>query len=112
MRVEAQLDGQQSFEESFHLGCIRQGARCTAPCMRAGVVPSATMQTSEGRWVIIGGNGDSVYSRLMTAVGRPDMGADNPLYATNAARCEREAEIYEVSFFFWGCRCSSLTADR
>ena len=35
--------------------------------MRAGVVPSATLQTKDGRWVIIGGNGDSVYSRLMAA---------------------------------------------
>ena len=35
--------------------------------VRAGVVPSATMQTQEGRWVIIGGNGDSVYTRLMAA---------------------------------------------
>jgi len=39
----------------------------------AGVVPSATFETKEGKYVIIGGNGDSIYTRLMTAVGRPDM---------------------------------------
>ena len=29
-----------------------------------------------------------MYSRLMEAIGRPDMGASNPLYATNSGRCE------------------------
>jgi len=32
--------------------------------------------------------GDSVYSRLMTAIGRPDMAADNPQFATNNDRCK------------------------
>ena len=62
----------------------------------AGVVPSATFQTSDGRYVIIGGNGDSIYTRLMTAVGRADMGADNPRYQSNTDRCQHEKEIYEV----------------
>ena len=61
-----------------------------------GVVPSATMQSKDGKYVIIGGNGDSVFSRLMTAVGRPDMAASNPLYATNSLRCQRADEIYKV----------------
>ena len=62
----------------------------------AGVVPSSTMQTSDKRWVIIGGNGDSVYSRLMSAVGHPEMGSENPKYASNTKRCAAEAEIYKV----------------
>ena len=63
----------------------------------AGVVPSATMQSKDGKYVIIGGNGDSIYSRLMTAVGRPDMGSANPLFATNTHRCQRADEIYQVA---------------
>ena len=63
----------------------------------AGVVPSATFQTKDGRYVIIGGNGDSIYTRLMTAVGRSDMGADNPLFKSNTDRCKHEKEIYAVS---------------
>ena len=63
----------------------------------AGVVPSATFQTKDGRYVIIGGNGDSIYTRLMTAVGRPDMGSSNPLYKSNSDRCRHEKEIYAVS---------------
>ncbi|KAK9829127.1 hypothetical protein WJX72_004038 [[Myrmecia] bisecta] len=62
----------------------------------SGIVPSATMKTRDGKYVIIGGNGESIYTRLMAAVGRPDMGADNPKYANNTKRCEHEAEIYEV----------------
>ncbi|KAL3147428.1 hypothetical protein ABBQ38_014493 [Trebouxia sp. C0009 RCD-2024] len=62
----------------------------------SGVVPSATMQSKDGKYVIIGGNGDSVYSRLMAAVGRPDMASSNPLYATNTHRCQRADEIYKV----------------
>ena len=75
----------------------------------AGVVPSATMQSKDGKYVIIGGNGDSVYSRLMAAVGRPDMASNNPLYATNTHRCQRADEIYKVGGTVWPCkghRCS------
>lgn len=64
--------------------------------MTTGVVPSATLQSKDGKYVIIGGNGDSVYSRLMAAVGRPDMSSANPLYATNTHRCQRADEIYKV----------------
>lgn len=42
-------------------------------CSQPGVVPSATFETKEGRYVIIGGNGDSIYTRLMAAVGHPEM---------------------------------------
>ncbi len=39
------------------------------------------------QWLVCTGNGDSVYSRLMAAVGRADMGAQSAQYATNAKRC-------------------------
>eukprot|EP00877_Chromochloris_zofingiensis_P012019 jgi/Chrzof1/7070/Cz02g09190.t1 len=57
------------------------------------VVPSGTFKTKDGKYVVIGGNGDSVYTRLMTALGRADMGAKNPQYATNSDRCRHEADI-------------------
>ncbi|KAG2426510.1 hypothetical protein HXX76_011737 [Chlamydomonas incerta] len=59
----------------------------------SGVVPSGTFHTKDGRYVVIGGNGDSVYTRLMAAIGRPEMGAANPAYATNSDRVAAEAEI-------------------
>ena len=60
------------------------------------MVPSATFLTQDGRSVVIGGNGDSIYTRLMAAVGRPDMGSQNPTYATNTLRCQHQDEIYQV----------------
>lgn len=74
--------GHRSGQE--HDGCVSiHCTLCRPTCSRrsrgpsraaaAGVVPSATFETLEGRYVIIGGNGDSIYTRLMTAVGRPDM---------------------------------------
>lgn len=62
-------------------------------CLLVDVVPSGTFKTKDGKYVVIGGNGDSVYTRLMTALGRADMGAKNPQYATNSDRCRHEADI-------------------
>lgn len=73
-------------------GLVREPSGSTV----SGVVPSGTWRTADGHWVVIGGNGDSVYTRLMAAVGRPDMGASNPLYASDARRWEREQEICEA----------------
>jgi len=75
--------------EYLHAGVERQPSGSTI----SGVVPSGTFKTKDGHWVVIGGNGDSVYSRLMSAIGRPDMGASNPRYATNADRMKHEGEV-------------------
>lgn len=58
-----------------------------------GVVPSGCWRSSDGVWVIIGGNGNSVYDRLMKAIGHSDMGIENPKFATDGARWENEKEI-------------------
>jgi crotonobetainyl-CoA:carnitine CoA-transferase CaiB-like acyl-CoA transferase len=42
--------------------------------------------------VIIGGNGDSIYKRLMHAAGRADL-AEDPRLAHNAGRVEHQQEI-------------------
>ena len=57
-----------------------------------GIVPTNTYPCADGKYVIIGGNGDSIYQRLMRAAGRPDM-ADDPRMADNAGRVVHEAEI-------------------
>jgi crotonobetainyl-CoA:carnitine CoA-transferase CaiB-like acyl-CoA transferase len=67
---------------------IRQPSGTTV----TGIVPTNTYQCADGKHLVIGGNGDSIFVRLMQAVGRDDM-ADNPLYATNADRVCYEAEI-------------------
>jgi len=57
-----------------------------------GVVPSNTYPTRDGRWVVIGANGDSIFSRLMRAIGRDDL-AEDPSLAENPARVERAEEL-------------------
>jgi crotonobetainyl-CoA:carnitine CoA-transferase CaiB-like acyl-CoA transferase len=45
--------------------------------------------------VIVGGNGDAIYRRLMVAMGRPDL-ADDPRLADNAGRVAHQALIDEA----------------
>ncbi len=57
-----------------------------------GIVPSSTYRCRDGRFVIVGGNGDSIFRRLMEAIGREDLARD-PRLARNPGRVEHEAEI-------------------
>ena len=57
-----------------------------------GIVPTNTYLTSDDKHVIIGGNGDSIFKRLMIAIGRPDM-AEDPRFEHNQGRVENEKEI-------------------
>ncbi|KAF5322039.1 hypothetical protein D9619_002132 [Psilocybe cf. subviscida] len=56
--------------------------------------PSQTTPT----YVVIGGNGDSIYARLMTAIGRTDL--TGPDYAQNHHRVARQPEI-ELAISTW-----------
>lgn len=69
-----------------------------------GIVPSNTYPTADGRHIVIGGNGDSIFKRLMTAIGRADL-ANDPALANNAGRVLRVAEIDEA-IAAWSSRCT------
>src|SRR5436309_8719412 len=56
------------------------------------IVPSNTYTTRDGHSVVIAGNGDSIYKRLMHAIDRDDLGQDRTL-ASNIGRVKRTAEI-------------------
>lgn len=84
-------------------GQIRQPSGTTV----TGIVPTNTYSCQDGKYLVIGGNGDSIFGRLMKAIGREDM-ANSPLYAHNADRVEREAEIDAV-LCNW-CQSQSLEA--
>ena len=64
-----------------------------------GIVPTGTFACADGRYVVIGGNGDSIYKRLMHAIGRDDLGAD-PRLADNAGRVEQQSVI-EAAIAQW-----------
>lgn len=69
-------------------GLIREPSGTTV----TGIVPTNTYRCKDGKYVVIGGNGDSIFQRLMRAAGRPDM-AEDPRMATNAGRVECVEEI-------------------
>ena len=50
---------------------------------------------SVGAYVLIAGNGDSIFKRLMATIGRPEMGAD-PTLADNAGRVAQVDKIDEA----------------
>ena len=69
-------------------GVVREPSGSTI----TGIVPTNTYACKDGRYVIIGGNGESIFQRLMCAAGRPDMARDER-FAGNENRVIHEAEI-------------------
>ena len=68
-------------------GVVRQPAGSALP----GIAPSNAYRCADGQ-VVIGGNGDSIFKRLMVAVGRNDL-ANDPGLADNAQRATRADEL-------------------
>jgi formyl-CoA transferase len=69
-------------------GFVRGPAGARLP----GIVPSSTYPCSDGKLIVIGGNNDSIFKRLMYAIERPDL-AEDPQLARNPGRVERADEI-------------------
>ena len=68
-------------------GAVREPAGSALP----GIAPSNAYRCADGV-VLVAGNGDSIFKRLMTAIGRDDLGQD-PTLADNAGRVRRVDEI-------------------
>ena len=69
-------------------GVVREPSGSTL----TGIVPTNTYRCSDGKYIVIGGNGDSIFRRLMGVAGRADMASDSRLQ-TNPGRVEHETEI-------------------
>lgn len=57
-----------------------------------GISPSNTYQTRDKFWVVIAGNGDAIFRRMMNAIGRPDL-ANDPSLETNDGRVAQDEMI-------------------
>ena len=68
-------------------GVVREAAGSALP----GIAPSNAYPCQDG-WVLVAGNGDSIFKRLMGTIGRPDLGAA-PDLADNAGRVARVQEL-------------------
>ena len=64
-------------------GAVRERTGSTLP----GIAPSNTYECSDGKHLVIGGNGDKIFQRLMTVIGREDI-ANNPIFSTNQGRAD------------------------
>jgi formyl-CoA transferase len=60
-----------------------------------GIVPSNTYACADGNYVVIGANADSIFKRMMRAIGRADL-ADDPSLASNDGRVLKVLDEAEV----------------
>jgi formyl-CoA transferase len=82
----------------------REGMRLT------GIVPSGTYPCADGEYIVIGANGDSIFRRLMSAMGRDDLANDARL-AQNEGRSLHLDEI-DDAISSWTKRHNSAQAIR
>ena len=60
-----------------------------------GITPSSIHTSADGKHVQIGANGDAIFKRFMSAIGREDL-ANDPTLASNDGRDSRRDELYGV----------------
>lgn len=77
--------------EYDYAGVVRERTGGALP----GIVPSNTYTTGDGENIVIAGNGDAIFKRLMLAIERDDLANDKQL-ARNDGRVPRTAEIDEA----------------
>jgi crotonobetainyl-CoA:carnitine CoA-transferase CaiB-like acyl-CoA transferase len=80
------------FDASGH---VREPSGSALP----GITPSNAYRCQGGDYVLIAGNGDSIFKRLMVVIGREDLASDESL-AHNDGRSE-QAEMIDVAIQAW-----------
>jgi formyl-CoA transferase len=78
-------------------GAVRERAGSALP----GIVPSNAYRCKDASYVLVAGNGDSIFRRLMAAIGRPDLERDPALAhndgrAANTERIDRAIEAWTL----------------
>lgn len=98
-RGEGQMVDVALYEAVFNLmeSTVPEYDRCGVVRARTGgalpgIVPSNTYTCADGEAIVIAGNGDAIFKRLMRAIGRDDL-ADDPALARNDGRVPRTQEI-------------------
>ena len=69
-------------------GAVRGPAGSAMP----GIAPTNAYRCADGGYALVAGNGDSIFKRLMGAIGRADLASD-PQLADNTGRVQRVDEI-------------------
>jgi formyl-CoA transferase len=79
---------QATLPEYVHCGRINE--RTGNRYMRA--APNSVYPTRDGEWLAIGGNSQSIFRRLVTLMGKPEL-ADDPRFVTNQTRAANAKEL-------------------
>ncbi len=85
------------------LGHVRERSGGALP----GIAPSNTYLTADGAYVVIAGNSDPIYKRLMTTIGRADL-AEAAEFAHNDGRAAKSG-LLDAAITHW---TSSLPIDQ
>ena len=89
--------------EFDRFGVVRERTGGALP----GIVPSNTYTCADGAAIVVAGNGDAIFTRLLTAMGRVDL-AEDPELAHNEGRVKRTGEI-DAAIQSW---CSGRSIDE
>ena len=76
-------------------GAVREAAGSALP----GIAPSNAYLCKDGGYALVAGNGDSIFKRLMQAIGRDDLASD-PALQDNAGRVS-QVEIIDQAIRDW-----------
>jgi len=86
---EAVLAMMESLVSEYDVtGYVRERTGAILP----NIAPSNVYETVDGQYLLIAANQDTVFKRLAAAMGRPEL-AEDPRYATHAARGTHQAEL-------------------
>lgn len=88
-------------------GEIREPAGSSLP----GIAPSNAYRCQDNKYVLIAGNGDSIFKRLMGVIGRPDL-ADAPELANNAGRVKHVVMLDDAISQWTGQHPLDLVLER
>ena len=84
-------------------GEVRQAGGSALP----GIAPSNAYLCADGGYVLVAGNGDSIFKRLMNLIGRADL-ANDPALENNDGRVARVAQLDEAI----GDWAQTMTTDQ
>lgn len=87
--TESCLAVQESTIPDYDVGGVVRGPSGTR---LEGIAPSNIYRSADGSWVVIAANQDTVFRRLCTAMGRPELSTDDR-FATHTARGRNQDEL-------------------
>jgi formyl-CoA transferase len=90
--TESCLAIQESTIPDFDVGGVVRGPSGTR---LEGIAPSNIYRTADGSWVVIAANQDTVFRRLCTAMGRPELVTDDR-FANHVARGRNQDELDKI----------------